>query len=65
VNTEDKALLGEMLARIGDKRTADELMQDIRESTIEERRAWHRDVRAMLAAFNLVMDAIEDVPVEP
>lgn len=60
---EDKALVTAMLRLVGDERTADELLADIAEASIEELRAWHKDARRMRWTYGLVIEAIESTPI--
>jgi hypothetical protein len=65
MDNDDKALIGVMLAKIGDRRTVDEFLTDIKEASVEELKAWHRDARALRWTAGLVLQALEDaVPVE-
>lgn len=59
MTTEDRALLEEMLTNVGDKRTVEEFMKDIKDANLIELRTWHRDARAMRAAFSLVLDILD------
>ena len=56
--------LAEMLRATGDTRTVEVFLADINNASIEELRMWHRQARMMRWAFGVVLDRIEDVPIE-